>query len=108
MFNKICKELDSKKSSEWEITGFGILDNNFIDSIYSNLLTLDEDYGRGIELLEDSELIHHLRKITKAMEFLEDFPFWRFWAHIIKFPLFIDFIDQFLMNIRKYNDLEKI
>jgi hypothetical protein len=59
-------------------------------------------------VLAEEELIHHLRKITKELQFLYDMPFCRFWAYVKSFPLFIDFLDEFLQNIRKYNDLEKI
>ena len=34
--------------------------------------------------------------------------FVKFWAYIIKFPLFVDFLDDYLLQIRKYNDFEKI
>jgi hypothetical protein len=59
-------------------------------------------------MLAERELIHHLSKISKSLEFLDDFTFWRFWAHLVKFPVFVQFIDDFLQNVRKYNDLQKI
>ena len=34
--------------------------------------------------------------------------FVKFWAYMVKFPLFIQNIDNFLQNIRKYNDFEKV
>lgn len=45
---KACKDLDSQKGAEfeqnhWEITPFTKIDNNLIDSVFSNLLTLSED-----------------------------------------------------------------
>lgn len=60
------------------------------------------------DLLEEEELIYHLRKISKELEYILDFSFVKFWAYIVKFPVFVDFLDTFLMNMRKYNDLEKI
>jgi hypothetical protein len=72
-----------------------------IDQVYSSIYTLDE----GDSALVDQELIHHLRKLTKDLEFLIDLEFCRFWAYIVKFPQIIEFIDDFLQNVRKYNDL---
>jgi hypothetical protein len=113
MFQKICREIEAQKDAKyehnhWEMTSYAVLDNNLIDSYFSNLHTFSEEWGYGEDMLAEKELIHHLRKITKILEFLDDFTFWRFWAYIIKFPLFLDFIDEFLQNIRKYNDIEKI
>lgn len=59
-------------------------------------------------MLAEEELIYYLRKITKELEFILDFKFCRFWAYMVKFPLFINFLDDYLQNLRKYNDLEKI
>ena len=56
-------------------------------------------------MLDDKELIHHLRKLTKDLEFLIDQEFCKFWAYIVKFPQIVEFIDDFLQNVRKYNDL---
>ena len=58
--------------------------------------------------MDDKELIHHLRKLTKDLEFLVDQEFCKFWAYIVKFPQIVEFIDDFLQNVRKYNDLQKI
>ena len=35
-------------------------------------------------------------------------PFVEFWATITKFSVFMDFLDKFLLNFRKYNDLQKL
>jgi hypothetical protein len=48
MFNKICRELEGQKDAKfehnhWEIIGFAAMDNNLIDSIYSNLMTLSQE-----------------------------------------------------------------
>ena len=52
--------------------------------------------------------MYHLRKITKELEFLAELPFVTFWAYAAKVPELINFLDGFLQNIRKYNDLEKL
>ncbi len=50
----------------------------------------------------------HLRKVTKELEFIAELPFVRFWVYITKGPEIMNFLDTFLLNIRKYNDLEKV
>jgi hypothetical protein len=59
-------------------------------------------------LLAEEELIYHLRKITKDLEFVYDLKFVKFWAYITKFPVFIENMDNFLQNVRKYNSFDKI
>lgn len=59
-------------------------------------------------MLAELELIHHIRKLTKDFEFIYDLGFVRFWAYISKLPMFIEGLDSFLQNMRKYNDMEKI
>ena len=46
--------------------------------------------------------------MTKTLEFLYDLPFVKFWATSVKFPIFINFLDDYLQQVRKYNDFEKI
>ena len=77
------------------MTPFASLDNNLIDSVFSNLLTMNEDQ-LSVGLLAEKELIYHLRKITKDLEYIYDMGFVKFWAYMIKFPLFIENIDNFL------------
>lgn len=46
--------------------------------------------------------------MTKELEFLAELEFVKFWAYIIKIPLFINFCDDYLQQLRKYNDFEKL
>jgi len=94
--------------NHFELINFACLDNNLIDSVYSNLLTLSKDRQDSADMLAEDELIHHLRKLTRELDYILDLPFCTFWAYIVKFPLFMRFLDEFLQNVRKYNDLEKI
>mmetsp|Transcript_4408 Transcript_4408/g.6425 ORF Transcript_4408/g.6425 Transcript_4408/m.6425 type:complete len:294 (+) Transcript_4408:187-1068(+) len=114
-FLKLCKDLDIQKNqpkydhNHYELINFGVLDNNLIDSVYSNILTLNQEMSkRSDDMLIEQELIHHLRKIARELDYILDFPFSKFWAYLVKFPLFMSFLDDFLQNLRKYNDLEKI
>jgi len=71
-------------------------------------LTLSKDRQDNSDMLAEDELIYHLRKLTRELDYILDLPFCTFWAYMVKFPLFMRFLDEFLQNIRKYNDLEKI
>jgi hypothetical protein len=84
-----------------------VLDNNLVDLIYSNALSLNHEVTNDDNLGEE-ELIYHLRKISKELEYLIDLPFVKFWAFISKNSQIVDFLDEVLQNIRKYNDTEKI
>ena len=108
-FLRLCKELEAKPE-KLEMLHFNILDNNLIDSVYSNIMTIQKDKlsHAGDDLLAEQELLFHLRKVTKELEFLTELPFATFWAYAAKVPDFINFLDVFLQNIRKYNDLEKL
>lgn len=92
-----------------EMIAFQSLDNCAIDSVYRDIRTLSKDQSRlRDELLAEQELIHYLRKIAKHLEHLLDLSFCKFWAFIVKFPVYITFMDDFLQKVRKYNDLDKI
>ena len=81
--------------NHYEIAEFISLDNHLIDSVFSSLLTMSEDQqNRG--MLAEKELIYHLRKIAKDLDFLLDLPFEKFWAYMTKLNVFIDNMDSFL------------
>ena len=99
-FYKLMQLLDSQKDAKYEhnhfeMTEFATLDNNLIDSVFSSLLTMSPNEQKE-DLLSEFELIHYIRNITKELEFVNDLRFVKFWVYIVKFPLFIDFMDQFL------------
>ena len=48
-----------------------------------------------------------MRKITKELSSLVDLEFAAFWAHLAKLPV-MEFLDDYLMNMRKYNDMSKV
>ena len=99
MFTKLCRDLEQQTDSKhehthYELINFSCLDNNLIDSVFSNLLTLKRQDSD--DMLAEEELIYHLRKITRELDFILDLRFCRFWAFMAKFPLFITFLDEFL------------
>ena len=107
---RLSKEMQAKPDLRLELIDFNILDNNLIDSVYSNIMTIRQDKlgHAGDDLLVEEELLFHVRKITKELEFIAELPFVQFWVYMVKVPVFINFLDTFLQNIRKYNDYEKV
>lgn len=79
-----------------------------MDSVYSSIMTMSKERQDSDDMLAEEELLHHFRKLTRELDFLLDLPFCTFWAYMKTFPIFINFLDEFLQNLRKYNDLEKI
>ena len=76
--------------NHYELINFDQIDNSLIDSIYMNILTLNHETSRKADdMLVEQELIHHLRKIVRELDFILDFPFCKFWAYLVKFPAFM-------------------
>ena len=48
------------------------MDNNLIDSVYSNLLTMNRDGRQSDDILVEDELVHHMRKIAKELSYIVD------------------------------------
>ena len=46
--------------------------------------------------------------MRKGLSYLVSLPFVKFWAEIVKDRQFLDFLDMFLQNMRKYNDVYKL
>ena len=94
----MCKDQQDKLEFKVELISFNILDNNLIDSVYSNIMTMEKDKltQAGDDLLAEQELLFHLRKITKEMQYLSEQPFVRFWFLMSKVPEFVNFLDSFL------------
>ena len=47
-------------------------------------------------MLAEEELAHHFSKMTKELEFVADMPFVKIWAYMVKLPIFINFLDDYL------------
>ena len=52
--------------------------------------------------------MYYLQSLTKEVEFILNLPFVQFWAEVTKDTQVMDFLDQFLLNIRKRNDVYKL
>ena len=69
-------------------------------------MSAEQQKGDGV--LAEEELVHHFSKMTKELEFIADMSFVKFWVYVVKLPIFINFLDDYLQQLRKYNDFEKI
>ena len=81
------------------------MDNKLIDAYYANRENFAEDER---DLLEDQEFLHFSKILCKDLEYLLNMKFIQFWGHISKIPDIMSFLDEFLMNVRKYNDIYKV
>lgn len=59
-------------------------------------------------MLEEEAFMYYLRSLTKEVEFILNLPFVHFWAEVTKDTQVMDFLDKFLLNIRKRNDVYKL
>ena len=81
------------------------MDNKLIDAYYTKLENFSEEER---DLLEDGELLHFLRQILRDLEYVLNLRFSKFWGAIAKIPDLQRFLDDFLLNVRKHNDIYKI
>jgi hypothetical protein len=58
--------------------------------------------------LDAEELLYYMRRITKELSHLVEMDFVTFWAHIATCPAYVEFLDDYLGNMRKFNDLAKV
>ena len=59
-------------------------------------------------MLEDDAFLHFTRKLNQELEYILALPFVNFWAEVTKDSQVIDFLDAFLLNVRKKNDVYKL
>jgi len=52
--------------------------------------------------------MHYSRQLIQELEYLLSLPFVKFWAEIVKDSQVMDFLDAFLFNMRKRNDIYKL
>jgi hypothetical protein len=87
------------------VQSFFCLDNKFVEAYYANKYNFSEDEK---DLLEQEEFLHLSKLISKDLGYLLSLPFVSFWGVITKMPELMKFLDEFLQNIRKYNDVYKL
>jgi hypothetical protein len=64
LFNKLSREIEAQKDAKfehnhWEVAVFNCIDNNLVDSVFSNILTLSDEQ-QNFGMLAEMELIHHI------------------------------------------------
>ena len=59
-------------------------------------------------MLEDEAFLHYTRQLTQEVEHVLAKSFVQFWAEVTKDSQVIDFLDAFLLNVRKNNDVYKL
>ena len=82
------------------------LDNKMIEAYYNMEERFDRD--EQIEILEQDTLINYFKQMRKELHYLVSLPFVKFWAEIVKDAQVLDFLDDFLANVRKCNDVYKL
>ena len=78
-----------------------MLDTSTIERVFSELEPKNES-------LPTDELLFYMRRITKDLEYVIDLGFVEFWAYLSRSEDFRDFLDSYLLNMRKYNDISKL
>lgn len=81
------------------------MDNKLIDAYYARMENFSDEEK---DLLEDSELLHFIRQVCRDLEYIYNLRFSQFWGMMYKLPEIQRFLDEFLQNVRKYNDIYKI
>jgi hypothetical protein len=82
------------------------LDNKLIDTYFATRVDVFGDDEK--DLLSAEEFLHFMRLLCKDLEFLLGLKFTNFWGMVSKTPEITRFLDQFLQNMRKHNDVFKI
>ncbi|CDW72771.1 UNKNOWN [Stylonychia lemnae] len=101
-----CEEEFGKfQPEDINIPNYYLLDNKLIDAYYAKLENFSEEEK---DILQDAEFSHFSRLINRDLEFILNLRFTHFWSVIIKLPEILRFLDEFLQNVRKYNDIYKV
>ena len=82
------------------------MDNKLIDVYYSNKERFTSE-ERGEQIDREAFLLY-TRLTIKELQYFLNLPFIKFWAEIVKDSQIIDFLDDFLLNVRKHNDVYKL
>ena len=52
--------------------------------------------------------MHFVRQLSKDLDYLLNLGFVHFWGLVTKVPEIMRFLDEFLQNVRKHNDIYKL
>lgn len=81
------------------------MDNKLLDAYYSRRENFSEEER---DLLKDTEFLYLVRRINSDLEYLISLRFTHFWGTMTKVAEIQTFLDEFLQNVRKANDIYKI
>ena len=81
------------------------MDNKLIDAFYSKMENFAEDER---DILQSEEFLHLISMINRDLEYILSLRFSHFWGFISKVQEIQHFLDEFLSNVRKHNDIYKI
>ena len=81
------------------------MDNKLIDAYYTKIANFNEQER---DILEAEEFLHLIRQINQDLEYIMSLRFTHFWGLITKQPDIPHFLDEFLGNVRKHNDIYKL
>lgn len=82
------------------------MDNKLIDTYYANRVDIFNQDEKDI--LKHEEFLHYITLVNKDLQFVIDLPFTSFWGLMAKTPELSRFLDEFLQNMRKHNDIFKV
>ena len=103
--NRNEEEVTKFTGEELSMPIFFSMDNKLLDAYYSYKENFSEDER---DLLKEQEFLYYLRRIASDLNYLVSLKFTHFWATITKVPEVQMFLDEFLQNVRKHNDIYKI
>ena len=84
------------------------LDNKMVESYCTPDGKGDFSNKERPEVLEEEEFMHYICQLIQELEYLLALPFVKFWAEVVKDSQVMDFLDAFLFNMRKRNDIYKL
>jgi len=84
------------------------LDNKLIEYYCGCCEESDFSQRERPEILEEETFMYYVCQLTVEVEYVLSLPFVQFWAEITKDTQVMDFLDAFLLSIRKRNDVEKL
>jgi len=82
------------------------MDNKLIEVYCARIENISETESR--DLLEEKELFGFFQDLATELKYIIELPFVKFWAYVIKNTYVITFLDTYLQNMRKQNDIYKL
>lgn len=81
------------------------MDNKLIEAYYAKKENFSDEEK---DILAQEEFLFYLRQLVKDLDYLINLEFVSFWGVFKKIPEVIRFLDGFILNVRKFNDIYKV